>query len=50
MIMTGFVVIININLGFDSGINYCQRHLRLTLPERESPELQGVNVSKNSKS
>lgn len=39
MIMSGFMVIININLALDSGINYCQRHLRPRLPARESTEL-----------
>ena len=39
VIMSGFMVIININLAFDSEINYYQRHLGPKLTARESIEI-----------
>jgi hypothetical protein len=46
MIMNGFMVIINIKLTFDSGINYYERHVRPRLPARESIDLLWGNVNK----
>lgn len=42
VIMSGFMVIININPALASGINYCQRHLRLRLPAGGSTELMST--------
>lgn len=39
MIMNGYVVIININLAFDSRINYDKIHLRPILPAKGSTKL-----------
>lgn len=39
IIMNGYMVIININLAFDSIINYDKRHLRCILPARGSTKL-----------
>lgn len=39
VIMNGFMVIININLAFDSEINYDKTYLRPSLLARESIEL-----------
>lgn len=50
MIMSGFMAIINTNLAFDSGINYCQRYLRHTLPARNLLNYSGSEQIKKEKS